>query len=88
MLDEPTTGLHFDDIHKLLKVLRRIVEAGNTVIVIEHNLDIIRADHVVDIGPEGGAEGGPVLFQGPVDQLVGIETSHTGKYETLLRMGR
>ena len=81
LLDEPTTGLHFDDIHKLLKVLRRIVEAGNTVIIIEHNLDIIRcADHVVDIGPEGGAEGGQVLFQGPVDELVDVDKSYTGKY--------
>lgn len=81
LLDEPTTGLHFDDIHKLLKVLRRIVDAGNTVIIIEHNLDIIRcADHVVDIGPEGGHEGGQVLFQGSVSALIRSQNSYTGKY--------
>ena len=70
ILDEPTTGLHFDDIDKLLGVLDRLVEAGNTVLVIEHNLDVIKtADHVIDLGPEGGAGGGRIIAQGPPEAI-------------------
>src|SRR5262249_25356562 len=85
ILDEPTTGLHFDDIRKLLRVLERLVEAGNTVVVIEHNLDVIKsADWVIDLGPEGGAGGGRVLATGTPEQVAGVEASHTGRY---LRQG-
>ena len=81
LLDEPTTGLHFDDVHKLLVVLNRLVEQGNTVIVIEHNLDVIRCtDYVVDIGPDGGNEGGEVIFQGPVEEIVDEPRSFTGQF--------
>jgi len=81
LLDEPTTGLHFDDVNKLLMVLRRLVDQGNTVVVIEHNIDVIRcADYVVDIGPEGGQEGGELVFQGPVENLAQEEKSYTGHY--------
>jgi excinuclease ABC subunit A len=79
LLDEPTTGLHFDDVRKLLEVLGRLVDAGNTVVVIEHNLDVIRtADHVVDLGPEGGAEGGRVVAAGTPEEVARVEGSHTG----------
>ena len=79
ILDEPTTGLHFDDIRKLLIVLRRLVEHGNTVIVIEHQLDVVRsADWVVDLGPEGGDSGGEVVCAGPPEQVARVEASHTG----------
>jgi excinuclease ABC subunit A len=81
LLDEPTTGLHFGDVQRLLTVLDRLVEAGNTVVVIEHNLDVIRcADHVVDLGPEGGAGGGTVVAQGPPAQVAKVAASHTGRY--------
>ncbi|HUM11424.1 MAG TPA: excinuclease ABC subunit UvrA, partial [Myxococcaceae bacterium] len=81
ILDEPTTGLHFDDIRKLLRVLERLVEAGNTVVVIEHNLDVIKsADWVIDLGPEGGAGGGRVLATGTPEQVAKVEASHTGRY--------
>jgi len=81
ILDEPTTGLHFEDIRKLLLVLDRLVEAGNTVIVIEHNLDVIKtADHIVDLGPEGGDAGGRVVAEGPPEQVARIRQSHTGRY--------
>lgn len=80
ILDEPTTGLHFDDVRKLLKVLQRLVEHGNTVIVIEHQLDVIRsADWVVDLGPEGGEEGGLVVCAGPPAEVAAVERSHTGR---------
>ena len=80
ILDEPTTGLHFDDLKKLLTVLNRLVDEGNTVIVIEHNLDVIRcSDHVIDIGPEGGAEGGEIISTGTPEELAKISRSHTGK---------
>jgi excinuclease ABC subunit A len=81
VLDEPTTGLHFEDIRKLLGVLTRLVDAGNTVIVIEHNLDVIKtADWVIDLGPEGGSRGGSVLAAGPPEQIARVEGSYTGQY--------
>ncbi|OPZ75316.1 MAG: UvrABC system protein A [Actinobacteria bacterium ADurb.Bin444] len=81
ILDEPTTGLHFADIEKLMEVLSRLVEAGNTVIVIEHNLDVIRlCDWVVDLGPEGGAGGGTVVATGTPEQVAANDKSHTGRF--------
>ncbi len=81
ILDEPTTGLHLDDIQRLLMVLDRLVSAGNTVIVIEHNLDVIKsADHVIDLGPEGGDDGGRVLAVGTPEELAGVSTSYTGRF--------
>ncbi|WP_225848467.1 excinuclease ABC subunit UvrA [Streptomyces sp. HPF1205] len=81
VLDEPTTGLHFEDISKLIKVLAGLVEKGNTVIVIEHNLDVIKtADWVIDMGPEGGSGGGLVVAEGTPEQIAGIPASHTGKF--------
>src|SRR5436190_11492088 len=79
VLDEPTTGLHFADVEQLANVLHRLVERGNTVVTIEHNLDIIKeADWIVDLGPEGGAGGGAVVACGPPAALVAIPASHTG----------
>jgi excinuclease ABC subunit A len=81
ILDEPTTGLHFDDIRKLLDVLGRLVEAGNTVLVIEHNLDVIKtADHVIDLGPEAGTAGGRVVAQGTPEEVARCRRSHTGRF--------
>ncbi|MDT2806752.1 excinuclease ABC subunit UvrA [Vagococcus lutrae] len=81
ILDEPTTGLHSDDIKRLLEVLNRLVDAGNTVLVIEHNLDVIKtADHVIDLGPEGGAGGGTVIATGTPEEIAGVEESYTGQY--------
>lgn len=81
ILDEPTTGLHTDDIARLLEVLDRLVEGGNTVLVIEHNLDVIKtADHLIDLGPEGGDGGGMILATGTPEQLAKVEESYTGKY--------
>ena len=90
ILDEPTTGLHFDDIAKLLTAFRKLLEAGNTLLVIEHNLDVIKtADYVIDLGPEGGAEGGRVIATGTPEQVAQIEESHTGRYlRTALAEGR
>jgi excinuclease ABC subunit A len=80
ILDEPTTGLHFDDIAKLLAAFRKLVEAGHTLLVIEHNLDVIKtADYIIDLGPEGGAAGGEVVATGTPEQVVQIEASHTGQ---------
>ncbi len=81
ILDEPTTGLHIEDVSKLLKVLDKLVQAGNTVIVIEHNLDVIKcADYVIDLGPEGGSEGGEVVAQGTPEEVAKTKTSFTGSY--------
>jgi excinuclease ABC subunit A len=81
ILDEPTTGLHFEDIRKLLRVLNRLVEAGNTVLVIEHNLDVIKcADWVIDLGPEGGAGGGELVAVGSPEEVAEVKASHTGRY--------
>jgi len=81
ILDEPTTGLHFQDIQHLLDVINKLVDRGNTVLVIEHNMDVIKvADHIIDIGPEGGDGGGRVLFEGVPEDLVKIKESFTGKY--------
>ncbi|AGI71347.1 uvrABC system protein A [Octadecabacter arcticus 238] len=81
ILDEPTTGLHFEDVRKLLEVLHELVEGGNTVIVIEHNLDVVKtADYVIDIGPEGGDKGGQVVAVGTPEDIAEVEASHTGRY--------
>lgn len=81
ILDEPTTGLHFADVHKLVEILRRLSDSGNTVIVIEHNLDVIKtADYIIDMGPEGGEGGGTVVVQGTPEQVAETERSWTGKY--------
>jgi excinuclease ABC subunit A len=81
VLDEPTTGLHFDDIRKLLAVLGRLVDQGNTVVVIEHNLDVIKtADWIVDLGPEGGDGGGRVVVEGPPELVAKTSESHTGRF--------
>ena len=81
VLDEPTTGLHFEDIRKLLGMLGRLVEGGNTVIVIEHNLDVIKtADWVIDLGPEGGSRGGDVIATGTPEEVALVEDSYTGQF--------
>ena len=81
ILDEPTTGLHAADVHKLIDVLQQLVEAGNTVLVIEHNLDVIKtADHIIDLGPEGGDQGGYVVAAGTPEEVAAVEGSYTGKY--------
>jgi excinuclease ABC subunit A len=81
ILDEPTTGLHFEDVRLLLEVLHRLVDRGNTVLVIEHSLDVIKtADWIVDLGPEGGARGGTIVAQGTPEEVAGVEASHTGHY--------
>jgi excinuclease ABC subunit A len=81
ILDEPTTGLHFKDIQFLLDVLNKLVDRGNTVLVIEHNLDVIKvADHIIDLGPEGGDGGGLVLFEGVPEDLVKVKESHTARF--------
>jgi excinuclease ABC subunit A len=90
ILDEPTTGLHFEDVRKLLEVLHELVEQGNTVVVIEHNLDVVKtADWVIDIGPEGGDGGGQVVATGTPEDITRIAASHTGHYlAPLLARGR
>src|SRR4029077_17417136 len=81
ILDEPTTGLHFEDIRKLLEVLHRLVDQGNSVVVIEHNLDVIKtADHIIDLGPEGGDAGGHVVVKGTPEDVARCEGSYTGRY--------
>jgi len=81
LLDEPTVGLHFADIQKLLDILHRLVDAGNTVMVIEHNLDVIRtADWVIDLGPEGGEEGGYIVAEGTPEEISAVDASYTGQF--------
>jgi len=81
VLDEPTTGLHFEDVNKLLGVLHRLVDTGNSVIVIEHNLDVIKtSDWILDLGPEGGSGGGQVVAQGPPERVARTPGSYTGRF--------
>ena len=81
ILDEPTTGLHFADVHKLIDILHRLTEGGNTVIVIEHNLDVIKtADYIIDIGPDGGNRGGTIVAAGTPEQVAECPNSYTGQY--------
>ena len=81
ILDEPTTGLHIDDVNRLIGILQRLVDAGNTVVVIEHNLDMIKcADYIIDLGPEGGDKGGTIVFKGTPEKIIECEESYTGKY--------
>jgi excinuclease ABC subunit A len=83
ILDEPTTGLHFEDTHKLLDVLNKLVDQGNTVVIIEHNLDVIKsADYVIDLGPEGGEGGGRIVAQGTPEEVVRSRESSTGRFLT------
>ena len=81
ILDEPTTGLHFEDVHKLTEILHRLSADGNTVVVIEHNLDVIKtADYIIDMGPEGGDKGGTVIAKGTPEEVAESPVSYTGKY--------
>lgn len=81
ILDEPTTGLHFADVHKLIEILQRLAEGGNTVVVIEHNLDVIKtADYIIDIGPEGGDAGGTIIATGTPEEVAKNPKSYTGQY--------
>mgnify|MGYP004507942829 FL=1 len=80
-MDEPTTGLHFADVHKLIEILRRLSDSGNTVVVIEHNLDVIKtADYIIDMGPEGGDGGGTVIAEGTPEEVAKVKKSYTGQY--------
>ena len=81
ILDEPTTGLHFADVHKLVDILHKLAEGGNTVVVIEHNLDVIKtADYIIDMGPEGGDRGGTVIAKGTPEEVARVKKSYTGQY--------
>jgi len=90
ILDEPTTGLHFHDIEQLLEVLHRLRDHGNTVVVIEHNLDVIKtADWIVDLGPEGGSKGGYIIAEGTPEDIAAADVSHTGRFlKPLLEAGQ
>jgi excinuclease ABC subunit A len=89
ILDEPTTGLHFDDVRQLLIVLQRLVDGGNTVLVIEHNLDVIKcADRIIDLGPEGGDRGGEIVATGTPEEIVACGRSHTGRFLAPVLAGR
>jgi excinuclease ABC subunit A len=90
ILDEPTTGLHFDDIAKLLAAFRKLIEAGHTLLVIEHNLDVIKvADWIIDLGPEGGEDGGRLVAMGTPEQVAHVPESHTGRFlQEILSSGR
>ncbi|MDP2232939.1 MAG: excinuclease ABC subunit UvrA, partial [Actinomycetota bacterium] len=89
ILDEPTTGLHFDDVRQLLIVLQRLVDGGNTVLVIEHNLDVIKnADHIIDLGPEGGDAGGEIIVTGTPEDIAACKRSHTGRFLKPVLEGR
>ncbi|MDP5325979.1 MAG: excinuclease ABC subunit A, partial [Paracoccaceae bacterium] len=89
ILDEPTTGLHFEDVRKLLEVLHELVDQGNSMVVIEHNLDVIKtADHLIDIGPEGGDGGGKIVAVGTPEQVAKVGASHTGHYLKALLAGK
>jgi excinuclease ABC subunit A len=89
VLDEPTTGLHFEDVRRLLAVLQRLVDAGNSVLVIEHQLDVVAsADWVIDMGPEGGAAGGRLIAEGTPAQVAKVSASHTGRFLADLLPGR
>ena len=80
-MDEPTTGLHVDDVRRLLKVLERMVDEGATIVIIEHNLDVIKmADYIIDLGPEGGNRGGTIVAKGTPEEVANVEESYTGKY--------
>lgn len=80
-MDEPTTGLHFEDINKLLTSFNKLIESGNSILVIEHNLDVIKcADHIIDLGPEGGDKGGYLVGKGTPEEIVEIKNSYTGQY--------
>ena len=84
IMDEPTTGLHHEDINLLLKVIKKLIKLGNSVLVIEHNMDVILAsDYIIDLGPEGGAKGGEIIFQGSINKLIKNNRSHTGKFLAL-----
>ncbi len=81
IMDEPTTGLHVDDISKLLKVIDTLIESGNTVVIIEHNLDVIKcADYIIDLGPEGGENGGSIVATGTPEEVAQVDSSYTGQY--------
>jgi excinuclease ABC subunit A len=89
ILDEPTTGLHFEDVRMLLEVLHKLVDRGNTVLVIEHNLDVIKtADWVIDLGPEGGPAGGRIVAEGPPELVATVDDSFTGQFLRPLLDGR
>ena len=81
ILDEPTTGLHFQDIQKLMDVLQKLTDKGNTVLIIEHNMDVIKvADHLIDVGPEGGSKGGKIIAEGTPEQVAKVKGSYTGHF--------
>ena len=81
LLDEPSVGLHWYDLDKLIKIINKLADNGNTILIIEHNLDLIKiADHIIDLGPEGGDEGGRIVFEGTPEEIVNCEKSYTGQY--------